>query len=243
MVSSKVKKRSWLSRHDWLLGKIWVRLLVLGWATVGGFILGQSASPWLLYFFPESIYGGVRVVAGAVPITLPTFLVLWWFRTYDSRQQLQRANFEMGVKQIDSDTPISIEIGVEILKNVSKVTSSYDREIHLAFLKRLKRPVADTPANTELKSGGYRYGYAQHIFRWMIARGGKWDLRSMQLQFQEFTINDVTLERILALSNVTSPKPATLRISFKECRFADGMTAALFFRGHNQYRGVFINQQ
>ena len=229
-------KRSFWSQNDWLLGKIWVRLLVLGCAILGGFILGQCASPLLLNFFPESIYGGVRAVAGAAPITLPTFLVLWWFRTYDARQQLQRANFEMGVKQIDIDTPISIEIGVEILKNVSKVTSFYDREIRLAFIKRLKRPVADTKANTAIKEGGYRYGYAQYMLRWMIARSVKADLNNMELRHQEFTLEEVTLLRILELSDVENPTAKTFPIDFEECKFTGDMSEDIFFEGCEDYK-------
>ena len=181
--------RGWMRSDSWL-GGMWRRAGVLGCAVVGGFILGQCVSPWLLYFFPESIYGGVRVIAGTVPLTLPTFFALWWFRTYDSRQQLQRANFETGVGHIASDTPIRIEIGTQILVEVSKVTSAFDSEIALTFIKRLKRFPETSDKNLALLRGGYTWSYAQHMLKWLFQdyqrRNKRHDLGGVELRYQEF---------------------------------------------------------
>ena len=180
-------------RSDSWLGGMWRRAGVLGCAVVGGFILGQCVSPWLLYFFPEGVYGGVRVIAGTAPITLPTFFTLWWFRTYDSRHHSQRANFEMGVKQIDSDTPISIEIGTLILIKVSNVTTVFNDEIAFAFIKRLQRSPADTAKNKEIVGGGYRWGYARQMLQWLKSQNKKYDLDLLDLRNQEFPIEDAQL--------------------------------------------------
>ena len=231
-MSSKSKKRNLKWSDPWL-GGIWRRLGVLLVAAGIGLVSVKYFSPWLICFFPEYLYGDIRTVVGAAPLTLPTFLVLWWFRTYDSITRGMRDNFEAGVAHIAKDIPISIEIGVGIIISVSEVTSSFDNEIRLTFMKRLKRPVADTQANNALTFSGYRYGYAQHIFRWMMARGGKWDLSNIKLQYQEFTGNEVTLEKILELSNFKNPTPKTFPINFDGCRFAD---KDHFFKGYDDYK-------
>ena len=237
VMSSKSEKRGFMW-NDFLLNGIGRRLGVLVFvALIGGKVLAHLfASNWWFCWFPVGTHEALAHVVAATPFTVPTFLALWWFRTYDARQQLQRANFEAGVVLIASDTPISIEIGTQILLEVSKVTSAFDREIRLTFIKRLKRPSADTKVNTEMKAAGYRYGYAQHMFRWLLARGGKWDLNNMQLQYQEFTVSDVTLGAILGLSEDANPTPDTFPINFKNCDFAGDMEPEVFFECYDDYK-------
>ncbi len=233
-MSTQIEKRG-LMWSDFFLDGMWRRLGVLLVAAVLGFALGFLVSPWLLCQFPEKMYGDVRTVVGAAPFTLPTFLVLWWFRTYDSRQQSLRANFETGAQHVLSDTPSHIEIGVEILKNVSEVTSSYDREIRTAFMRRLKQFPAVTESNRKLLTDGYRFAYAQHILRWIVAHGGKWDLTYIDLRYQEFTFADVTLDSILNLQdasrfdNVKELSPAMMKMKIGGCRFTGNITKQNFF--------------
>ena len=199
-MSSTSEKRGWML-GDFFLGNMWWRVVVLGCAVLGGFFLGQCISPWLLCFFPDKPYGDTRTVIGAIPFTLPTFLALWWFRTYDTRQQNLRANFDTGVGHIASDTPIRIEIGAKILINVSQATSSYDREISTAFIRRLKRFPAETDANRNLLKRGYRFAYAQHMLKWLKDRGEKHELELLDLRYQEFTSTtaSITASEILAM--------------------------------------------
>ena len=233
-MSSKSKERGWMW-SDVCLGSMWRRLGVLAVAAGLGFALGELFSPWLLTQFPEEMYGDVRTVVGAAPFTVPTFLALWWFRTYDSRQQSLRANFETGVQHVLSDTPAYIEIGVEILKNVSEVTSSYDREIRTAFIRRLKRFPAVTESHRNLLAKGYRFSYAQHIVRWIAAHGGKWDLTYMDLRYQEFTFADVTIDSILSLQDASQLLIAMgmhfdlMMMRIDHCRFTGNMTKQDFF--------------
>ena len=240
VMSSKSEKRGFMW-NDFLLNGIGRRLGVLVFAAGLGFALGYVVSPELLTVFSEGIFGDVRTVVGAAPFTVPTFLALWWFRTYDSRQQSLRANFEAGVEHIAIDTPISIEIGVGILVSVSGVTSAFDNEIRLTFINRLKRPVTDTQATQQMNARGYRYTYAQQIFRWMVVRGGKWDLRKMALQHQKFTFKDVTLKRILELSDFENPIPEHFPAGLSACLFEGDMTEELFFKGYDRYRAKYNN--
>ena len=242
-MSSTSKERG-LMLGDFCLGSMWHRLGVLLIAAGLGFALGYVVSPELLTIFSEEIFGDVRTVVGAAPFTLPTFLALWWFRTYDSRQQSLRANFETGVQHVASDTPAHIEIGVEILKNVSAVTSSYDREIRTAFIWRLKQFPAVTEANRKLLHANYRFAYAQHILRWIAAHGGKWDLTRIDLRYQEFTFADVTLASILNLQDASQFgdsnefEPAMMKIKAGGCRFTGNMTKQNFFgKWHVQGEG------
>ena len=176
-----------INRH---LGKMWVRLVVLLIALIIGAVLGKCVSPWVLCFLPNNVYGDIRTVVGAAHFTLPTFLALWWFRTYDSIKRDLRDNFEAGVNHIASDTPIRIEIGAEILANVSKLTSAYNREITITFIKRLKRSPADAKKNKEIFYSDYRWGYAQHMLKWLKdhqRKNKKYDLNLLDLRYQEFT--------------------------------------------------------
>ena len=191
-VPKRIRARfnSWWARINPLLGKMWARLVLLIITATIGAALGKCLSPWLLCFFPENLYGDIRTVIGAVPFTLPTFLALWWFRTYDSIKRDLRDNFEAGVNHVASDTPIRIEIGTEILQNVSELTSAYNREIAITFIKRLKRSPADIEENNGVAYSDSRWGYAQHMLKWLKDHhryNSDYDLKGLDLRHQEFT--------------------------------------------------------
>ena len=176
-----------------LLGTMSARLVVLLVASAIGAALVKCVSPWVLCFFPVSVYGDIRTVIGAAPFTLPVFLALWWFRTYDSFQADWRANFEAGIAHIVSEMPNRIEVGTVMLIKISKATSSYDREIRTAFIRRLKRFPADADTNHKLLAGGYRFAYAQQMLQWLKEspakkdQDKKYDLGHLDLRNQEFT--------------------------------------------------------
>ena len=204
-MSSKAKKRCSLKRGDCWLGGMWRRAGLLVVAVAFGIFLAKCVSPWLLCFLGSGVHDAVKAAVGAATFTSPIFLTLWWFRTYDSRQQLQRANFEAGVGLIASDTPIRIEIGTQILLEVSKVTSAFDIEIALTFVKRLKRYPAETAKNEGIVTGGYRWGYAQHMLKWLAndyeRRNKKRDLENLNLRNQEFTNTEaqITIFEVLEM--------------------------------------------
>ncbi len=218
-MSLKSKERGFMW-NDFLLNGIGRRVGVLVFvALIGGkFLAHIFASNWWFCWFPVGTHEALAHVVAATPFTVPTFVALWWFRTYDSRQRLQRANFEAGVAQIVSDTPISIEIGTQILIQVSKVTSAFDSEIALTFVKRLKRYPAETPKNKTLVNGGYRWGYAQHMLEWLIRQNKGRDLNRLDLRHQEFTSKTagITLCAIVSIH-----KQPDLTLYVYGCDFAD----------------------
>ena len=191
---SKSEKRGFMW-NDFLLNGIGRRLGMLVFvALIGGKVLAHifASNCWFCWF-PVGTHEVLAHVVAAAPFTVPVFLALWWFRTYDSRQQSQRANFEMGVKQVDSDTPISIEIGTLILIKVSNVTTVFNDEIAFAFIKRLQRSPADTAKNKEIIGGGYRWGYARQMLQWLRSQGEKYNLDLLDLRNQEFPNEDAQL--------------------------------------------------
>lgn len=218
--------------NDFLLNGIRRRVGVLVVAALlGGKILAHLlASNWWFCWFPEGTHEVLAHVVAATPFTVPTFLALWWFRTYDSRQQLQRANFEAGVGQIVSDTPISIEVGTQFLIQMSKVTSAFDGEITLTFIKRLKRSPADTGKNKEIVSGGYRWGYAYQMLQWLQSRGEKCDLDNLDLRNQDFITQDtrITAYEILEMH-------ADERLTVDVAGFDDSDAESFFGINRNAY--------
>ena len=169
-----------------LLGTMSARLVALLIAVIAGVFLGKHFSPWFLALVPENVYGDIRTVVGAIPFTLPTFLALWWFRTYDSFQSNLRANFDSGVAHIASNEPIRIEIGTVILIKISETTSSYDREISTAFVRRLNQSPAEATANRKLLDTTTDWNYAQKMLLWLKHQNKKYDLYYVDLRNQDF---------------------------------------------------------
>ena len=68
------------------------------------------------------------------------FLTLWFFRTYDVREQIGQQDFHDALRMLADDKLISQEIAVIRLIDISKKTKVYDDTIKLAFIKRMKSP-------------------------------------------------------------------------------------------------------
>ena len=172
-----------------LLGTMSARLVVLLVASAIGVALVKCVSPWVLCFFPVSVYGDIRTVIGAAPFTLPVFLALWWFRTYDSFQADWRAKFNEGIAHVVSEMPARIEIGAVMLISISEATSSYDREISAAFIRRLNQSPTETEENRNLLNKSNGWGYAQLMIEWLTKQNKKFNLHYMDLRNQSFTYN------------------------------------------------------
>ena len=193
------------------INSYWRRLLILVGAAVIGYCLSKWGFPWLdcwLGFSP-------RVDKYLEPLLfgLPVFIWLWFFRTYDTQQQIQQGNFVAGVDKLMQDSPMVIDVGVEILLQVSAKTDAFDDAIRLAFVKRLKERIKmPTPPSigglpdknrmVEFKlKFPKRLTYAQHILRWLIAKQDNYarkpDLDGMRCDYQEFKGAKLKLVKIL----------------------------------------------
>lgn len=111
-------------------------------------------------------------------------LTLWGFRTYDARQQIAKSQAQIyqghyvtGMDKIAKTDSFNISIGVQILTEVSQSTREFDKNIRLAFIKRLQHlpdnlcypngesvPL-DVPLNISLPT----LNHIPHIFDWLLA--------------------------------------------------------------------------
>ena len=68
------------------------------------------------------------------------FLTLWFFRTYDVREQIGQQDFHDALRMLADDKLVSQEIAVLRLIDISKKNKIYNDIIKLAFIKRMKAP-------------------------------------------------------------------------------------------------------
>ena len=207
-----------------------VRFGLLFGAAVLGLLTGKCV--FLIINCMFDVIPEVQKYLKPICVSFPIFLALWWFRTRDSRQQIaasnaqiQQANFTSGMDKLVQNRPLQIDVGVMILLEVSKKTDAFDKEIRLAFIKRLKeKPTMPTqPTDVEVPNEGKmaefalqfpkRLSYAQHILRWLIAKQDNYakkpDLSGMRCDYQEFKGAELQLVKILP-----TPKEAPGEMAF-----------------------------
>lgn len=174
---------------NWLLNRPWKRFVILMVAGALGWSLFKCCGEWILCFLGAT--GRVRDYLELVMSPIFVFLALWLFRTYDTRQQIQQTNFAKGLDNLVSDDPLKVDIGVILLLEVSKATPAFDKEIRLAFIKRLKELPEKLDGRSVMEMRANRLSYAQYIIQWLIDHpkvgGTPLDLRGMDCRYQEFT--------------------------------------------------------
>lgn len=112
-------------------------------------------------------------------ISFPILFSLWWFRTYDVREQIAKAEEQIqqaqlfnGFNNLIKNSPLAIDIGVAQLLELSKLNNQYDSTIRLAFIRRLKTsPLSPESKNDGAKKKYNRLEYAQHILIWFMNKG------------------------------------------------------------------------
>ncbi len=144
----------------------------------------------------------------AHPFALSLFvlLALWYFRTRDTLRriagadaQIQQSNFTIGLTNLVAGKSINIEIGVAILLQVSDATDAFDKQIRIAFIRRLKdKPLTNDDVHIgSIRRKNHFLSYAQHMLKWLInyqiknPESDKPDLRGMSCDYQEFTSADI----------------------------------------------------
>ena len=187
-----VRRKVWAFIERRLDKKIWRVGVLAATACVAYFWIGEWGTGFLEGKFPvgddhDKINEYLIKIFAPASYSAFVFLVLWWFRTIDARQAIYQTNLGTGLNMLASDTPIKIEMAVLMLWRVSESTTVFDKEISLAFIKRLKRSPHTSKKNLELLNDGYRWAYAQYILQWLKDRGKGWDLRYLDLRGQEFT--------------------------------------------------------
>ena len=202
-----------------------LRFLILFIAAGAGYFLSKCGFPLLdcwLEFSDRVDYYLEPLLFG-----LPVFICLWYFRTYDTQQQIQQGNFVAGMDKLVQDDPAVITVGVKILLQVSAKTDSFDDEIRDAFIQRIKiKPtIRGEPESTgeniaviTMLNLRRKFTYAQHILHWLITHqnstDAKPDLYGMRCENQEFRIDGLCLGKILPRYDVSEEKDEICLMSF-----------------------------
>lgn len=204
-----------------LLNKPWKRFVILVVAGGAGALLVIFCREWIFCFL--GVTGRAKDYLILPMLSFFVFIALWAFRTYDTRQQIQQANFVKGLDNLVSDNPLQVDIGVILLLEVSKATPAFDTEIRLAFIKRLKEPVKKHERMKFQEGVSNRFSYAQYIIQWLIdhprVSGKKPDLVGMNCECQEFTSGkshggtNTKLEMVKILPETSGGSPKEPNIS------------------------------
>lgn len=169
-------------------------------------------------------------------ISLPVVAMLWWFRTYDVRQQIketqtliQQGNFISGLNKLVEKDTFRISIGVQLLTQVSKSTDAFDADIRLAFIKRIQKLPDDMLEYTTDKRAGKtfdekknpikisdpRINYLPHIFRWIVQHAKRhqleWDNEFIELPEIDFWIDKLPTTKLFFKKGNIADKKITLQ--------------------------------
>ena len=227
---NKAMRRKVWAFIEWCLDKKFCRVIVLvAVACIAYFWMGEIMTGFLESKLPIINEGAseqnktneyLRKIFAPAAYSVLIFLVLWWFRTIDTRQAIYQTNLETGLNMLASDTPIKIEMAVLMLSRVSKSTTVFNDEIRLAFIKRLKRSPHISEKNLQLLNDGYRWAYAQYILQWLKDHDKRGDLRHLDLRGQEFASTSacIVYADIAGRHNHTK-YGKELSIKFGGCRF------------------------
>lgn len=260
---------------DFSLGNKWMRVFWLAMAGIAGFALFKCLGEPILNLLDIAKVGDGK---GGYPANARGYLVLpilslfvvfalWVFRTYDARQQieqtnrqlqqagrqakrqLQQANFAKGLDNLVGDDPLQVDIGVILLLEVSKETSDFDKEIRLAFIKRLKELPGKLGKIKPWEMCDNKLSYAQYIMQWLIDHPKEDDvplkLMGMDCRYQEFTSKRLLgnpnkkLELVEILSK--SLIDADEKHPISGVSFADADCENISFRGVNVSGCDFTN--
>ena len=186
--------------------KLPFRFLLLLFSVGSGIGLVWVGADKIYYFFDsileieiKSNYSFIALLLGIL-----TFLTLWFFRTYDVREQIGQQDFHDALRMLADDKLVSQEIAVLRLIDISEKNKIYDETIKLAFIKRMKAPykeAKEAAKKSQMKTAKLiiealqqveRRTYAQYIFRWLGKEynKGELDLVNLDLSCQDFRAKD-----------------------------------------------------
>ena len=170
--------------ESWIERKI-ARLAFLILMALLGLFAGQKISSYTAQVFclSDNLKGYFEPFAVSVFVVI----ALWFFRTYDTRQKIYQDDLFKGLDNLASSNPLQVDIGVAMLREISKKVPSFNEIIKVAFIRRLK----NMPGDHEHKDGNF-LSYAQHIMQWLIRykkenQHVNFNLNGLDLSYQEFT--------------------------------------------------------
>lgn len=118
-------------------------------------------------------------------IALPTTLILWFFRTHDTRENIHQNDLFDALKMLTDNMLIRREIATHRLIDLAEKVPEYKKDIKLSFIKVLK----SFPKKTQ-SDESERRTYAQYILRWLSDKYtvNELDLNGCIFDLQDFTI-------------------------------------------------------
>ncbi len=133
---------------------------IVGIAIFGLFAYFQILCYLFLFLTNERIITNLLIVT----LSVPTFLILWVFRTHDTKKQLNKAqenikqqDFHDALNMLADDKLISQGIAMQRLIKISEKNPEYNDTIKLAFIQRMKA------INKEVKEVATEAGIKQFI--------------------------------------------------------------------------------
>lgn len=201
---------------DWLISKKLMRFGILIFAGGAGWWLFTCHEDWILCLLGIDKTDRARDYLVLPMMSIFVVFALWVFRTYDTRQEIQQTNFTKGLDNLVSDNPLQVDIGVILLLEVSRATPAFDKEIRLAFIKRLKELPGDLGGRSVMEMRANRLSYAQYIIQWLIDHpkvgGAPLDIRGMDCRYQEFTSSRFSggANKKLEISKIFSFSPSNI---------------------------------
>ena len=107
-------------------------LLVMA-AAFGSFLLKNCCSESLIKFFNINECSRFIESFQLLLLGLPVFVLLWFFRTHDTKTQINQADYFKGLDNLASNDVLKIAIGARQLVALRKTTKQYDKGIAIAF--------------------------------------------------------------------------------------------------------------
>ncbi len=163
-----------------------MRFIILLLAAILGLYIGPKISAYVTQALCLS--SNLKGYLEPVAVSIFVLTLLWYFRTYDTRQKIYQDDLFKGLDNLASNNPVQVDVGVAMLIEISKKVPSFNKTIKVAFIRRLK----SMPGEYKHKEGDF-LSYAQHIMRWLIQhkkenKGISFNLHGLDLSYQEFTI-------------------------------------------------------
>ena len=185
-----------------------LRAVILLVALLSGIPFVNEFGGWLICFLGAH---NAEYYVRLPLLTLPLLFVLWFFRTYDTRQQIAKSEaqthesrFTNGLNKLLSEKSLHISMGVKLLTRLSHQTDGkLDDEIRLAFIKRFQH-LPDSiryhngnkvPSGKQISLKWPTLNYIPHMLQWILDHPKKnkinFDKKSIDVPEMYFEIEEM----------------------------------------------------
>ncbi len=146
-----------------------IGLLII--ASILGLLLGAFSTPQFFYCCWEQNKTVAKYLDTAV-VGIPIFMLLWYFRAHDVRQQIQQNHFNNAIENLVTKNFTTVIFGVRSLIKLSETTPYFNKLITRAFENKIEELNSEIKI-IELKStcswdfqGSYRRELIKEMEEW-----------------------------------------------------------------------------